>query len=39
MMKTLATVGEDVSKGKPALHEAYEAVTATAKRTAPGPGQ
>jgi TRAP-type C4-dicarboxylate transport system substrate-binding protein len=39
MMKTLASVGEDVSKDNPALHEAYEAVTAAAKRTAPGPGE
>jgi hypothetical protein len=39
MMKMLASVGEDVSKNNPALHEAYEAVTAAAKRTAPGPGQ
>ena len=39
MMKTLASVGEDVSKDNPALHEAYEAVTAAAKRTAPRLGQ
>lgn len=33
MMKTLASVGEDVSKSQPALHEAYETVVAAAKRT------
>ena len=33
MMKTLASVGEDVSKLKPPLHEAYEVVTDAAKRT------
>jgi TRAP-type C4-dicarboxylate transport system substrate-binding protein len=33
MMATLGTVGEDVSKSNPALHEAYEIVTAAAKRT------
>jgi len=39
MMKTLASVGEDVSKNNPSLHEAYETVVAAAKRTAPGPGE
>jgi TRAP-type C4-dicarboxylate transport system substrate-binding protein len=39
MMKTLASVGEDVSKGNPLLHEAYKTVVASAKRTAPGPGE
>jgi TRAP-type transport system periplasmic protein len=33
MMKTLASVGEDVSKKEPALHEAYDTVAAAAKRT------
>jgi TRAP-type C4-dicarboxylate transport system substrate-binding protein len=33
MMATLGTVGEDVSKSNPALHEAYEIVTEAAKRT------
>jgi TRAP-type transport system periplasmic protein len=39
MMSTLATVGQDVSKSSPTLHEAYETVIAAAKRTAPGPGE
>ena len=39
MMKTLASVGEDVSKTSPSLHDAYETVVAAAKRTAPGVGQ
>jgi TRAP-type C4-dicarboxylate transport system substrate-binding protein len=39
MMKTLASVGEDVSNGNPPLHEAYKIVLAAAKRTAPGPGE
>jgi TRAP-type C4-dicarboxylate transport system substrate-binding protein len=39
MMKTLASVGEDVSKSSPSLHKAYETVVAAAKRTAPGPSQ
>jgi TRAP-type transport system periplasmic protein len=33
MMATLAGVGEDVSKAKPALREAYEIVTEAARRT------
>jgi TRAP-type C4-dicarboxylate transport system substrate-binding protein len=33
MMATLASVGEDVSKAKPALREAYQAVIAGAQRT------
>jgi TRAP-type C4-dicarboxylate transport system substrate-binding protein len=33
MMASLSSVGEDVSKPKPALHEAYEIVTDAAKRT------
>jgi TRAP-type C4-dicarboxylate transport system substrate-binding protein len=32
MMKTLGSVGEDVSKAKPALHEAYELVVDAANR-------
>jgi hypothetical protein len=39
MMDTLISVGEDVSKSSPTLHEAYETVIAAAKRTAPGPGE
>ena len=39
MMKTLASVGEDVSKSKPALHDAYEIVTDAAKRTRLAPTQ
>jgi TRAP-type C4-dicarboxylate transport system substrate-binding protein len=35
MMKTLASVGEDVSKSQPALREAYETVVAAAKRAQP----
>jgi TRAP-type transport system periplasmic protein len=33
MMHTLASVGDDVSKSKPGLHEAYQIVTDAAKRT------
>jgi hypothetical protein len=39
MMQSLASVGEDVSKSKPALHEAYEIVTDAAKRTRQAPSQ
>jgi TRAP-type transport system periplasmic protein len=39
MMKTLASVGEDVSKSNPALREAYETVVAAAKRTATAQSQ
>jgi len=39
MMQTLASVGEDVSKAKPALHEAYEIVADAAKRTRQAPSQ
>ena len=39
MMRTLASVGEDVSKGKPVLHAAYEIVTDAAKRTRQAPSQ
>jgi len=35
----LASVGEDVSKPKPALHDAYEIVAEAAKRTAQGATQ
>ncbi len=34
MMKTLSTVGEDLSKSKPELHAAYETLVAAVKRTA-----
>jgi TRAP-type C4-dicarboxylate transport system substrate-binding protein len=39
MMKTLASVGEDVAKSEPSLNEAYRIVTDAAKRTrlAPSP--
>jgi TRAP-type C4-dicarboxylate transport system substrate-binding protein len=33
MMRTLTSVGEDVSKTKPAVHDAYEIVADAAKRT------
>jgi TRAP-type transport system periplasmic protein len=39
MMKTLSSVGEDVSKNEPAVHTAYETVVAAAKRTQPPPSQ
>ncbi len=39
MMKMLASVGEDVSKSKPALHEAYDIVTDAANRTRQAPTQ
>lgn len=39
LMKTLASVGEDISQSKPALHEAYEIVTDAAKRTRQAPSQ
>jgi TRAP-type C4-dicarboxylate transport system substrate-binding protein len=39
MMKTLASVGEDVSKNSPALHEAYETMVAAAKRAQQAPSQ
>jgi hypothetical protein len=37
MMEMLASVGEDVSKEKPALHEAYEIVADAARRTRQAP--
>jgi TRAP-type C4-dicarboxylate transport system substrate-binding protein len=39
MMRTLASVGEEVSKTKPALYEAYEIVADAAKRTRLAPSQ
>ncbi len=39
MMKTLASVGEDVSTSSPALHQAYETVASAAKQTEQGPSQ
>jgi len=39
MMHMLASVGEDVSKSKPALHGAYETVADAAKRTRQAPSQ
>jgi hypothetical protein len=32
-METLGSVAEDVSKSKPAVHDAYETVLAEAKKT------
>jgi TRAP-type C4-dicarboxylate transport system substrate-binding protein len=37
MMATLASVGEDVSKAKPAVREAYQIVTEAAQRTRQAP--
>ncbi len=39
LMHTLASVGEDVSKSKPELHDAYEIVADAAKRTRQAPSQ
>jgi hypothetical protein len=39
MMKMLASVGEDVSKSKPTLHDAYDIVSDAAKRTRQAPTQ
>jgi TRAP-type transport system periplasmic protein len=39
MMKTLASVGDDVSKSESAVRSAYEIVTAAAKRIRRAPGQ
>jgi TRAP-type C4-dicarboxylate transport system substrate-binding protein len=39
MMEMLASVGEEVSKGKPALHAAYGIATDAAKRTRQAPSQ
>jgi TRAP-type C4-dicarboxylate transport system substrate-binding protein len=39
MMNMLVSVGDDVSKAKPALHEAYQVVTDAAKRTRQAPSQ
>ena len=39
MMKMLGSVGADVSKSNPALHEAYAVVTDAAKRTRQPPSQ
>jgi hypothetical protein len=33
MMKILSDVGEDLTKSKPALHQAFETFAAAAKRT------
>ncbi len=38
-MQTIASVGEDVSRPKPGLHDAYEIVAEAAKRTAQGATQ
>jgi len=39
MIRTIASVGGDVSKSKPAVHDAYEIVAAAAKRTRQAPTQ
>jgi TRAP-type C4-dicarboxylate transport system substrate-binding protein len=39
MMASLSSVGDDVSKPKPALHEAYQIVSDAAKRTRQAPSQ
>jgi TRAP-type transport system periplasmic protein len=39
MMKTLASVGEDVSKSSPSLQQAYATVAAAARQTEQGPSQ
>jgi len=39
MMHTLASVGQDVSKSKPALRDAYDIVADAAKRTRQAPSQ
>jgi len=39
MIRTIASVGEDVSKSKPAVHDAYEIVAAAARRTRQAPTQ
>jgi TRAP-type transport system periplasmic protein len=39
LMQTIASVGEDVSRPKPAVHDAYEIVAEAAKRTQQGPTQ
>ena len=39
MMRMLASVGDDVSKAKPALREAYQVVTDAATRTRQAPSQ
>ena len=39
LLRTLASVGDDVSKSKPAVREAYEIVADAAKRTRSAPGE
>jgi TRAP-type transport system periplasmic protein len=39
LMQTIASVGEGVSRPKPAVHDAYEIVAEAAKRTQQGPTQ
>jgi TRAP-type transport system periplasmic protein len=39
LMETIASVGEDVSRSKSAVHDAYEIVAEAAKRTQQGPTQ
>jgi TRAP-type transport system periplasmic protein len=39
LMQTIASVGEDVSRSKAAVHDAYEIVAEAAKRTQQGPTQ
>ena len=38
-LRMMASVGDDVSKAKPAVRDAYEIVAAAAKRTQPSPSQ
>ena len=39
LMQTIASVGEDVSRSKPPVHDAYEVVLEASKRTRQGPTQ
>jgi hypothetical protein len=39
MLQMLSSIGEDVSRAKPALHDAYAIVADAAKRTRQGPTQ
>jgi hypothetical protein len=39
MIQTISPVAEEVSKAKPALHEAYEIVAEAARRLRQAPGQ
>jgi TRAP-type transport system periplasmic protein len=39
LIETISSVGEDVSRKKPSLHDAYNIVAEAARRTAQGPSQ